>query len=139
LKDTDIRILSSKKRPDDKKPLVVKKHGSVQGRLYHLGGKDDAIQVSLEGANGETLLCEASIDITRELSCLLFKQVRVSGYGTWERSPEAGWRLNKLKIESYQELDEAKVGDVVSRLQAIGGLKWADMEDPHGVARDLGG
>lgn len=97
MKDTDIRILSSKKRPDDKKPLVVKKHGSVQGRLYRVGGKDDIVPVSLEGASGETLLCEASIDITRELSSLLFKQVRVSGYGTWERSPEVGCRLKNFK------------------------------------------
>ena len=139
LNDTDTRILSFRKRPDDEKPLVVNKLGSVQGRLYRVGGKDDTIPVSLEGANGETLRCEASIDIARELSSLLFKQVRVSGHGTWERSPEGGWRLKKLKIESYRELGAAKVGDGVGRLQAIGGLKWADMEDPHGVARDLRG
>jgi hypothetical protein len=53
--------------------------------------------------------------------------------------PEGGWRLKKLKIESYQELDMARVGDVVGQLQSIGGLKWADMEDPHGIARDLRG
>lgn len=70
---------------------------------------------------------------------MLFKQVRVSGQGTWERLPEGGWRLKKLKIESYQELDMARVGDVVGQLQSIGGLKWADMEDPHGIARDLRG
>ena len=139
LNDTDTRILSFRKRQDDEKPLVVNKLGSVQGRLYRVGGKDDTIPVSLEGAKGETLRCEASIDIARELSSLLFKQVRVSGHGTWERLPEGGWRLKKLKIESYQELDTANVGDVVGRLQAIGGLKWADMEDPHAVAKDLRG
>ncbi|KPP96780.1 hypothetical protein [Marinobacter sp. HL-58] len=139
LNDTDTRILSFRKRPDDEKPLVVNKLGSVQGRLYRVGGKDDTIPVSLEGAKGETLRCEASIDIARELSSLLFKQVRVSGHGTWERSPEGSWRLKKLKIESYQELDTAKVGDVVGQLKSIGGLKWADMDDPHAVARDLRG
>lgn len=139
LNDADTQILSFRKRPDDEKPLVVNKPGSVQGRLYRVGGKDDTIPVNLEGANGETLRCEASIDIARGLSALLFKQVRVTGHGTWERSPEGGWKLKKLKIESYQELDAAKAGDMVGRLQAIGGLKWADMEDPHGVARDLRG
>lgn len=139
LNDTDAQILSFRKRPDNEKPLVVNKSGSVQGRLYRVGGKDDSIPVSLEGANGETLRCEASIDIARGLSSLLFKQVRVSGHGTWERSPEGVWKLKKLRIESYQELDAAKVGEVLGRLQSIGGLKWADMDDPHGVARDLRG
>ena len=63
----------------------------------------------------------------------------MSGPGIWERSPEGTWKLKKLKVESFQELETAKVSDVVSRLQSIGGLKWADMEDPHGVARDLRG
>ncbi|XKH02220.1 hypothetical protein LG325_05405 [Marinobacter nauticus] len=139
LNDTDTKILSFKKRSDDEKPLVVNKPGSVQGRLYRVGGKDDTIPVSLEGANGETLRCEASIDIAQALSALLFKQVRVSGHGTWERSPEGVWKLKKLRIESYQELDTDKIGGVVGRLQTIGGLKWVDMEDPHGVARDLRG
>lgn len=137
LNDAEAQILSFRKRPDDEKPLVVNKPGSVQGRLYRVGGKDDTIPVSLEGANGETLRCEASIDVARGLSSLLFKQVRVSGHGTWERSSDGIWKLKKLKIETYQELDTAKVGDVVDRLRSVGGLKWADMEDPHGVARDL--
>jgi len=139
LNDTDAQILSFRKRPDDEKPLVINKPGSVQGRLYRVGGKDDTIPVSLEGANRETLPCEASVEIAQALSSLLFKQVRVSGQGIWERSSEGMWKLKKLKIESYQELDNAKVGDVVGRLQSIGGLKWADMDDPHGVARDLRG
>jgi len=139
LNDSDAQILSFRKRPDDEKPLVVNKVGSVQGRLYRVGRKDDTIPVSLEGANGEPLRCEASIDIAQALSALLFKQVRVSGHGTWERSSQGTWKLKKLRIESYQELDAAKVGEVLGRLQSIGGLKWADMDDPHGVARDLRG
>ncbi len=139
LNDADTPILAFRKRPDDEKPLVVNKPGSVQGRLYRVGGKDDTIPVSLEGANGETLRCEASIAIAQGLSPLLFKQVRVSGDGTWERSPEGDWKLKKLKIESYQELDAAKISDVIHRLQSTGGLKWADMDDPHGVAKDLRG
>lgn len=139
LNDANTQILSFRKRPDSEKPLVVNKPGSVQGRLYRVGGKDDTIPVSLEGANGETLRCEASVDIAQGLSPLLFKQVRVSGRGTWERSPEGSWRLKKLKIETYEELNTAKVSEVVGRLQAIGGLKWADMDDPHELARELRG
>lgn len=139
LDNADAPVLRFRKRPDDEKPLVVNKSGSVQGRLYLVGGKGETVPVRLEGASGETLYCEASTEMAQRLSALLFKQVRVSGSGIWERSPEEVWKLKKLKIESFQELDTAKVSDVVSRLQSIGGLRWADMEDPHGVARDLRG
>jgi len=139
LDNTDAQVLSFRKRPDDEKPLVVNKSGSVQGRLYLVGGKDETVPVRLEGANGESLYCEATTEMAQQLSALLFKQVRVSGPGIWERSPEGTWKLKKLKVDSFQELDTAKVGDVVARLQSISGLKWADMEDPHGVARDLRG
>lgn len=139
LNDTDAQILSFRKRPDDETPLVVNKSGSVQGRLYLVGGKDDTIPVRLEGANGETLHCEATTEIAQQLSALLFKQVRVSGRGTWERSPEGTWKLKKLKIESFHELDAGKASSVIARMQSLGGLKWAEMDDPHGVARDLRG
>lgn len=139
LDDAEAPVLSFRKRPNDEKPLVVNKSGSVQGRLYLVGGKDETIPVRLEGANGETLHCEATTEMAQQLSALLFKQVRVSGRGIWERSPEGAWKLKKLKIELFQELDTANAGDVVARLQSVGGLKWADMDDPHGVAKDLRG
>src|SRR5690554_4959772 len=78
LNDADAQILSFRKRPDDEKPLVVNKSGSVQGRLYLVGGKDETVPVRLEGASGETLYCEASTEMAQQLSALLFKQVRVS-------------------------------------------------------------
>jgi hypothetical protein len=139
LDNSQAPVLSFRKRQDDEKPLVVNKAGSVQGRLYMVGGKDETVPVRLEGANGETLHCESSTDIAQQLSALLFKQVRVSGWGAWERLPEGCWRLRKLKIESFQELDTAKASSVLVKLQSLGGLKWAEMDDPHGVARDMRG
>jgi hypothetical protein len=131
--------VAPRKWSDDEKPLAVNKAGSVQGRLYRVGGKDETVPVRLEGANGETLHCEASTGIAQQLSALLFKQVRVSGCGAWERLPEGRWRLRKLKIESFQELDTAKASSVLVKLQSLGGLKWAEMDDPHGVAKDMRG
>jgi len=139
LDNSEAPILSFRKRQDDEKPLVINKPGSVQGRLYMVGGKDDTIPVRLEGANGETLLCEASTEMAKQLSALLFSQVRVNGQGIWERSPEGRWSLRKLKIESFQPLDTSKASSVLATMQSLGGLKWAEMDDPHGVARDLRG
>lgn len=139
LDNAEAPILSFRKRQENEEPLIVNKSGSVQGRLYLVGGKDDTIPVRLEGANGETLYCEASTAIAQQLSPLLFKHVRVSGQGSWERSTEGVWRLKKLKIETFQELNTTKASSVIRKMQSLGGLKWAEMDDPHGMARDLRG
>ena len=130
LDDAAAPVLSFRKRQEGEKPLMVNKSGSVQGELYSVGGKDETVPVRLEGANGETLFCEASKEVAQSLSHLLFKQVRVSGQGTWERPSGGGWRLRKLKIETFQELAASNVSAVMANMQAIGGLKWAEMEDP---------
>lgn len=118
-------------------PLVINKRGSVQGRLFQIGGKDDTIPVRLEGPNGQTLHCEASTEIAQKLSGLLFKQIKVTGQGFWERSVEGQWRLRKLRIESYAELDASKTSTVLGKMRSLSGLKWAEMDDPHGTAMEL--
>lgn len=139
LDETQSPVLAFRKPKDDEKPLIVNKYGSVQGRLYMVGGKDDTIPVRLEGPNNETLHCEASIEVAQELSGLLFKYVRVSGPGIWERSSDNKWKLKKLKVDSFTELDASKASSVLAKMRSMEGLKWAEMDDPHGVAMDLRG
>ena len=134
LDDLNSPVLSFKKWQADQKPLVVSKYGSVQGRLYLVGGKDDTIPVRLEDANGQTLHCEASTEVAQRLSALLFKQVRVTGHGVWERSVDDRWRLKKLKVETFTELDASKASSVLEKMRSLNGLKWAGMDDPHKVA-----
>lgn len=137
LDDVQSPVLSFKKIQENEKPLVVSKHGSVQGRLYLVGGKDDTVPVRLEGPDGQTLHCEASTEVAQKLSGLLFRQVRVTGQGFWERTPDGKWRLKKLKVETFTELDASQASSVVEKMRSLQGLKWAEMDDPHGVARDL--
>lgn len=139
LDDLHTPVLSFKQPQEDEKPLVVSKHGSVQGRLYLVGGKDETVPVRLEGPAGQTLHCEASTELAQKLSGLLFKQVRLTGQGLWERSLDGSWRLKKLKVEAFTELDTSKAGSVLEKMRSLNGLKWAEMDDPHGVARDLRG
>ncbi|MFY0663753.1 MAG: hypothetical protein JXQ97_03965 [Natronospirillum sp.] len=137
LDNAESSVLTFRKQQDAEKPLLVTKSGSVQGRLYKIGGKDATIPVRLEGANGETLHCEATVEIAEQLSAYLFKQVRVSGHGQWARTVEGRWSLRKLTIESFDVLKTANAGAVIAQLQSIGGLKWSEMDDPHGIAKDL--
>lgn len=137
LDDAQTSVLTFRKQAEGEKPLLVRKNGSVQGRLYKIGGKDATIPVRLEGANGETLYCETTTAIAEQLSGHLFKQVRVSGHGQWARTVEGQWSLRKLTIDSFDLLETNKAGAVVAKLQAIGGLKWSEMDDPHRVAKDI--
>ena len=112
-------------------PLRVIKISSVQGRLYSVGGKDATVPVRLEGADGETLLCETDVQIAERLAQLLFKPVRLQGEGEWERRPDGSWRLIKLVISSYKRLEDVGFKAAIERLKAAGGVKWGDMPSPH--------
>ena len=117
--------------------IEIKKHGSVQGELYQVGGKDESVPVRLTGANGETYLCEATREIASQISPHLYCQVRVSGSGVWVRTDKDGWRLKKLHIESYKVLSESDLGAALSNLRVNHGINWGDMEDPHAIASDI--
>jgi len=112
-------------------PLRVIKSSSVQGRLYSVGGKDATVPVRLEGADGETLLCETNVQIAERLAQLLFKPVRLQGEGEWERRPDGSWRLIKLVISSYVKLEDVGFKAAIAKLKAAGGVKWDDMPSPH--------
>lgn len=123
----------------DRKPLVIFKQSSIQGRLYVVGGKDDTVPVRLEGANGETLYCEADIETAAMLAPLLFKQVRLYGRGEWERRQTGGWRLRKLRISSYEPLEKASLQSALERMKEAGGILWDQQDSPHEVILDLRG
>lgn len=105
----------------DEEPLRLVKPSSIQGRLYSVGGKDDTIPVRIEGADHETLHCEATIEIAERLGQHLFKAVRVSGDGQWERKPDGSWRLIRLKITSFVKLEDISFKEAVARLKAASG------------------
>lgn len=110
--------------------LRIVKPSTVQGRLYSVGGKDDSVPVRLEGANGETLHCEASVDMAEKLAHVLFKSVRLIGDGEWVRQ-QSGWKLVKLKVSDFTKLDDSSFKGAVAKLKAAGGIKWNDMPEGH--------
>jgi hypothetical protein len=120
-------------------PLVIVKQSSVQGRLYSVGGKDDTIPVRLEGADGETLNCEADMVLAEQLGTLIFKHIRLHGDGEWERRQGGGWKLKKLRIKSYEKLENIGFKTAVSRLRSAGGLLWNEKNSPHAEVLDLRG
>lgn len=139
LQAADANILQFPKAKTAPPPMVVIKQGSVQGRLYVVGGKDETVPVRLEGAGGETLLCEADTVLAEQLGKLLFKYVRVHGKGEWESRPHGGWRLRKMFIQSYERLEKISLRSAVTQLKELGGITWSEMDDPHGTIQNLRG
>lgn len=119
--------------------IVIKKRGSIQGRLYIVGGKDDTVPVRLEGVDGETLLCEANTTMAEELGALLFKYVRLHGLGEWESRPNGGWKLRKLEIHSYQKLEMGGLRAAIRKIKQSGDTNWSEMDAPHAVISELRG
>ncbi|KRU87629.1 hypothetical protein [Pseudomonas aeruginosa] len=111
--------------------LRVVKPSSVQGRLYSVGGKDETVPVRLEGANGETLYCEADIEVAENLAKVIFKTVRLEGTGEWVRLDSGQWRLVKLKVKTFTLLEDISFKEAVARLKAAGGVKWSASPDAH--------
>lgn len=124
------KILQFPKPVDQEELLRIVKPSSVQGRLYSVGGKDDSVPVRLEGANGETLHCEASIDMAEKLAHALFKSVRLVGDGEWIRRQD-GWKLVKLRVSDFTKIDDSGFKDAVAKLKAAGGIKWNEMPEGH--------
>jgi hypothetical protein len=117
-------------------PLHLIKPSSIQGKLYSVGGKDETIPVRIEGADHETLYCEADIEVAERLGQLLFKTIRVSGDGQWERKPDGVWKLTKLKITSFVKLEDVGFREAVAKLKAAGGINWNDASDAHSEILD---
>jgi hypothetical protein len=56
---------------------------------------------------------------------LLFEPVRLFGRGRWSRDNDGNWTLEDFRIESFQELDNAPLGDALRALQSIP-VEWGD-------------
>ncbi|MDU6539284.1 hypothetical protein [Mixta calida] len=117
-------------------PLIIRKKGRVQGKLYNVGGKDDSAPVKLEGANGETYHCEATPALAAKLGALLFKQLRVSGDSEWIKK-DGKWKLKKLIIESYEVLEKSNLKNAFKALQNASGNQWKEEDDAQAILKAL--
>jgi len=117
-------------------PLVIRKKGRVQGKLYNVGGKDDSAPVKLEGANGETYYCEATPALAAKLGALLFKQLRVSGDSEWIKK-DGKWKLKKLIIDSYEVLEKSNLKTAFKALQNASGNQWKEEDDAQAILKAL--
>ncbi|MTD99842.1 hypothetical protein GIY56_06055 [Paracoccus sp. YIM 132242] len=134
LRDSSDRVVIPFPGIDKKLPPVfgpIKQEGSLSGQVVRVGGKDDTIPVHLR--DGDTVLTglTANEETARRLAHhYLGGVIRVHGIGTWFREASGAWRLSAFRINDFEVLDDAPLGDVVARLRAVRGSKWGEVPDP---------
>lgn len=111
--------------------INLSKATSIQGVLYNIGGKDETIPVRIADSSGNTIFATTNKKLAGELASHLFETVRLSGEGYWERTEDKGWELKRLKVESYQILQDMSIRNAINALKEIGGNRWNEEEDPY--------
>ena len=113
--------------------------GVLDGVLIRIGGRDDTVPAHLR--DGDTIhLCNATREMARRLAVHLYgPPLRVNGNGRWERDAYGRWVMKRFNITSFEELDDAPLGEVAQRLRAVEGSGWKEIEDPTAELRHLRG
>lgn len=98
----------------------IRKETTVQGTLIRVGGSQESSALLLQTDEGEVISgCYASRTLAKELAKLLYEPVRLSGMGTWMRSGEGRWSLERLNVQGFEPLDGRPLSEIVRELQAI--------------------
>jgi len=121
------------KRSELLEPEVsVTQDGELIGSVMRIGGRDESVPLLLQDSDGN--FYEANIkgrELARKVAGYLFGQpIRVSGSGTWTRSADGKWKLDRFIVQSFEELDDRPLSDVINEIRAIPDYGWSKEEDP---------
>jgi hypothetical protein len=108
----------------------VRQASSFDGELRKVGGTaDDYIPILMRDLTGDLLSgFSAPKSMAKEMAKLLFEPIRVTGIGSWERSPTGDWKLSKMLIQAYEPLGDESLRDVIQKLRGAS-VKWPDNAD----------
>lgn len=120
-----------KRRPPPVTFGPFKQEGTLDGQVYRIGGKDDSKHVHIRNAGREFSTLVADEALALRLRHHLFGGIlRFSGTGTWLRHGDGSWELKKFEIGHFEELDDAPIADVLSRIRAIKSPGMRRLNDP---------
>ena len=111
--------------------------GVLDGVLIRIGGRDETVPAHLR--DGETIhVCNTTREMSKRLAIHLYgPPLRVHGDGRWERDADSRWVMKRFNITSFDELDDAPLGEVAQRLRDVEGSGWKEIEDPTAELRHL--
>lgn len=98
---------------------AVRQHGSIDGVVVRIGGKDQTVHVTLDSEDEQIAGCYTTRHIAKELGHKLFEPVRLFGRGRWTRDDGGRWTLLDFKIESFEALADAPLSEALSELRSV--------------------
>jgi hypothetical protein len=102
---------------------------SIQGTLVRVGGVGENAQLLIQELDGKVVAgCTASRSTAQDMAHLIYRAIRVSGIGSWHRTEEGKWEITRLHVQTFEQLDEAELEDVVAKLRAAD-VKWPENAD----------
>lgn len=98
----------------------IRQPTTIEGTLVRIGGVREYSTLLVQGDDGQLIAgCSATHAVAKQLAHLLYEQVRLNGVGTWARSADGDWTLERMHVQSYEKLDERGHMDVVRELQSL--------------------
>ena len=106
----------------------VRQHGSIDGIIVGIRGRDATAHVILQSEGQQISGCEIrDRALAKQLAAKYQEPVRLFGRGKWTRDADGVWQLEDFKVDSFQTLDDAPLGKALEELRAIP-LEWSDDE-----------
>jgi hypothetical protein len=104
---------------------VIRQHGSIDGVVTGIRGKDQTIHITISSEGQQISGCETTRTIAKQLGVRLFEPVRLFGRGRWSRDADGVWILQYFKIESFEALQDVPLATALATLRAIP-TEWGD-------------
>lgn len=105
----------------------------IEGQLVRIGGKDKSVHFHL--ADGDRVWSGiTSRHLARDMATHLFgSTLRVTGNGSWTRTPSGAWELGRFTASSMEVLDDSPLPEALERLRILGGFSkgpnWMELRN----------
>lgn len=108
--------------PGKKKQLPApfgpfRQEGSLDGRVYRIGGKDATKHVGIRDGDREFNLTTDEALALGLRHHLFGETLRFHGVGTWYRQTNGEWELRKFQATRFDVLDDTPLQDVIAKLR----------------------
>jgi hypothetical protein len=104
----------------------LRQHTSIEGTLVRVGGIGENAQLLIQELSGNVIAgCTATRAVAQQMAHFIYRDLRVSGVGSWHRNEDGKWQVSRLHVQTFEPLDESGLEDVVAKLRAVN-VKWPE-------------
>ena len=130
-KGCEVIAFPGRTRPQPIEYGPIREEGFIEGEIVRIGGRDKSVHITLQSGDDVYTNIETNRDTARELGKLLYGPVvRFWGTGTWRRSGEGEWALERFVVARFEEIAERDFAAALPDLRAVHGSEWNLVDDP---------